>query len=267
MMMSKKNNKAAAEEEDPLEKSPNTAGTSSKCVYAGVCRQQPMKTGGVTLCETFDDSTPTVAAELGRKMLRRKPVPGWDDISSNGWRAIKLPVHDMNGATGYVIVFGGEFDPKRAQATTERFALLIGPMIDGQLSHGEAPHLSKVDVAQADASRSSQDILELHKTMEPMLSREIVHANSMEKIDLLKDHIAEVRGIMENNVNMILDRQELLEDIEGKSSELEGASKIFRKKTRAIRRWHLMNQVKWGVAIGTAVTAAVAIPVVLLVSV
>lgn len=66
---------------------------------------------------------------------------------------------------------------------------------------------------------------------------------------------------------MILDRQEMLESLEGKTSDLEDASRMFRKKTRAIRRWHLMNQVKWGVAVGTFVSAAVAIPIVLLVAV
>jgi hypothetical protein len=66
---------------------------------------------------------------------------------------------------------------------------------------------------------------------------------------------------------MILDRQEMLESLEGKTSELEDASRIFRKKTRALRRWHLMNQVKWGVAVGTALSVAVAIPVLMLVGV
>ena len=38
---------------------------------------------------------------------------------------MKLPVHDLKGATGYVLVFGGAFDPKRAQAMVERFALMV----------------------------------------------------------------------------------------------------------------------------------------------
>ena len=58
---------------------------------------------------------------LGLKAMARKPPPGWDDVHSEGWRAVKLPVHDLRGATSYVVVFGGEFDPKRAQAIVERF--------------------------------------------------------------------------------------------------------------------------------------------------
>jgi hypothetical protein len=48
---------------------------------------------------------------------------------------------------------------------------------------------------------------------------------------------------MQQNVDMILDRQEQLESLEAKSSELQKHSLAFRKSTRAIRRWHLMNQV------------------------
>ena len=39
-------------------------------------------------------------------------------------------MHDLRGATSYVVVFGGEFDPKRAQAIVERFALMLGPLAD-----------------------------------------------------------------------------------------------------------------------------------------
>jgi hypothetical protein len=195
---SSSNNSRAAAEEDESSASTNEAGaTESKCVYAAVCRQKPNSKGGVTLCEAFPEDAPLIAVELGRKMLKRKCPPGWDDIHCAGWRAVKLPVHDMNGATGYVVVFGGEFDPKRAQATTERFALLLGPIIDGQISNGEAPPASKADTAASDASRTPEVVLELHKTMEPMLVREIEHANSMEKIDILNNQISEIKKIME----------------------------------------------------------------------
>ena len=74
-----------------------------------------------------------------------------------------------------------------------------------------------------------------------------------------------MRAIMEQNVETILDRQEQLESIEKQSSDLEQASLVFRKNTRALRRFHLMNQVKWGVAVGTLITVSIAVPVSLLV--
>jgi len=60
---------------------------------------------------------------------------------------------------------------------------------------------------------------------------------------------------------MILDRQEQLEAMGEKASDLEKASGVFRKNTRALRRWHLMNQGEWRAAEGGSpfATAAAAL--------
>jgi vesicle-associated membrane protein 4 len=166
----------------------------------------------------------------------------------------------MTGAFGYVVVFGGEFSAKRAQAIVERFALMLGPMVDG-------PGVDKETGQQgADEARQQgpQATLALHKTMEPVLARELASANGKEKIEEILNQVSEVRQIMEKNVELILDRQEQLEDLEANTTELEKGAHQFRKGTRKLRRWHLMNQVKFGVAVGTAISVAVAIPIVLL---
>ena len=103
--------------------------------------------------------------------------------------------------------------------------------------------------------------------MAPVLQREVNSANSKRKIDELQNQISEVRKIMEQNVEMILDRQEALESLQEATEQLSQGANTFRKRTRALRRWHLMNQVKWGVMAGTIVTASIAIPIALLVAV
>ena len=60
------------------------------------------------------------------------------------------------------------------------------------------------------------------------------------------------------------DRGEKLGALNDKADELHGATKAFRQQARKLKRWHLMNQVKWGVAVGTLVTASVAIPIAVL---
>jgi len=236
-------------------------------VYAAVGRQRLKPKHTATISEAFDKSTPAIAVELGRRLIGRKPAPGWDDINCEGWRAVKLPVHDLFGCTSYVCVFGIDFDPKRAQATVERCALMLGPMLDGQLMEGEAPTPGVAELKAADDAQDQTQLLELHKVMEPILRREMEHANSSRRIDQIQDQLSDIKQIMQNNVEMILDRQDALEALEEKTSKLEEASKIFRKRTRTLRRWHLMNQVKWGLAVGTLVTVSVAIPVLLLAAV
>jgi len=240
--------------------------TGDHVIYAAVGRQRTKPFQTAMISESFDPHTPSLAVELGRKMMARRPPPGWDDVNCEGWRAVKLPVHDLAGCNSYVCVFGVGFDAKRAQAIVERFALMLGPMIDGQLLDGEAPHPGAAEVVAADTARDQQQMLELHRVMEPILARELEHANSSQKIEEIQNQISEVRAIMMRNVEMILDREEALKNIEDKAKELRKNASGFRRKARQLRRWHLMNQVKWGVAIGTLVTASIALPIALIVA-
>jgi len=204
------------------------------------------------------------------------------------------------------LVFGGDFDPKRAQAAVERFALLLGPMVGARedlvdsshsaVASSSAPSVAATEemgshpsgsnqakplvtptaydlrressakevVGEKEGEEQAAAMRALREAAAPILTREMEHVNSTKKMDIIHNQISDIRKIMEKNVEMILDRQEQLESLEEKSSELMKGSSIFRKRTRALRRWHLRNQIKWGVAIGTMVSVAVALPIVLL---
>jgi len=240
--------------------------TASRLMYLAVTRVNVNSDQTATIAEYFVRPAPPTVLKLGRTMIKRSPTPGWDDINSAGWRAIKLPIHDIGGCTGFVAVFGGTFDPKRAQATTERLALLLGPMIDQQaqarnVTSSTAAAEDAPSTMLANAQLQESDYAELVTVMSPVLQRELEHANSLGRVQEVQDQIESVKRIMEQNVEMMLDRQELLDSLDAKTSDLNAAAGGFRKKARGLRRWHLMNQVKWGVAIGTLVTASVAIPI------
>ena len=105
-------------------------------MYISVARQLPGTKQSVLLSESFAPDAAQVAINLGRRMMERTPPPGWDDIHTEGWRAIKLPVHDLGGCTSFIVVFGGDFPPENAQGLTERLALMLGPMVDGRIVDG-----------------------------------------------------------------------------------------------------------------------------------
>mmetsp|Transcript_23799 Transcript_23799/g.71393 ORF Transcript_23799/g.71393 Transcript_23799/m.71393 type:complete len:309 (+) Transcript_23799:217-1143(+) len=198
-------------------------------------------------------------AALGRKMAGRADPPGWDDISEGDKRpaeagggalkAIKLPVCDLEGTTAYVVAFGAGYPIAKAQALCERLALLLGPMVDTELKGPPLP-----GALAPEGARRLREVLE----------REIAHANSSSQLQKVANQVESVRAIMEQNVEMILDRGEKIDALEDKSDKVHQASAMFRKQGRKLRRWHLMNQVKWGVAVGTMVTASVAIPIAIL---
>ena len=102
--------------------------------------------------------------------------------------------------------------------------------------------------------------------MDPILVRELAHANSLGKVQEIQDQIESIKAIMERNIEMLLDREEALGELEAKTSDLSAMAQMFRTNARVLRRRHLMNQVKWGVALGTLVSASIAIPIAVVVA-
>ena len=175
------------------------------------------------------------------------------------FRAIKLPVHDADGTSSFVVCFGVAFPEDQAQMFCEKLALMLLPLLrpprgadDDDDDDGDA----RRGGADADADAAAQAA-----TLGEILAREVAHANSRGRVWAVLDQVANVRTLMEANVEAILDRQERLEDLQARGEQLREDASVFRQGARKLKRWHLMNQVKWGVAIGTAVTLSVAIPI------
>ena len=191
--------------------------------------------------------------------------PGWDDVGDastkplaaggGSLRCIKLPVCDLRGTSSYVVAFGCGYPLAKAQSLCERLALLLGPLVDAELASRDATAKKAKGVSPEGA-----------KQLREVLEREIAAANSSARLHEVANQVEEVRAIMEKNVEMILDRGEQLESLDAKSEELSTATGMFRKQARKLKRWHLMNQVKYGLAVGTIVTASVAVPIAILVA-
>ena len=162
-----------------------------------------------------------------------------------------MPIHDPLGVTCYTIVFTNTLPGDRAQAFVQKLVLVLDPLIEK-------------NEATSSAERSR-----IQANIQPMLERELENANTGLKKFQIENQITEVREIMMQNVEVMLDRQERLDDLEGKSNNLTAATQAFQTGSRKLHRFHLMNQVKWGVAIGTGVTlatAAVVVPIVVAVA-
>jgi len=127
---------------------------------------------------------------------------------------------------------------------------MLGALVDAELQAGEG----RMTPAGA-------------KDLRAMLEREVASANDFSAAESVTHKVEEVRAIMEHNVEMLLDRGDKLEKLEHQSESLKSAAGMFRKQSRKLKRWHLMNKVKWGVAVGTLVTASIAIPIALLVAI
>uniref|UniRef100_A0A7S1TW33 V-SNARE coiled-coil homology domain-containing protein n=1 Tax=Phaeomonas parva TaxID=124430 RepID=A0A7S1TW33_9STRA len=249
-----------------------SADTETDVYFIGVTHQtaEPVKQFGMikskyaeaeNLGEAGQGTDRDVRAIYDR-LLARKPAPGWDEIAMGALRAVKCPIHTENGVTNFCCVFDSNADSKKVQSFVEHQVLMLGPIV---AQYVEPPKVQgdafMTERPPKPSQRQMQDVIV------PRLEQEIQRINTNNKLSELAGKVDDVKSIMIQNVDMILERQERLEALENQSEGLMEASQMFRTNARKLKRWHLMNQVKWGIALGTAVTASVAIPIAILVAV
>lgn len=232
---------------------PALPGPGPRIVFAAVSRNdqvlaEAVPSGLAPAASAADGTDEASARQLGQKMMGRKAPPGWDELHGGHFRSIRMPIHDPLGVTCYTICFSSTLPGDRAQAFVQKLALMLDPMIDKSTADTQGQGRSKIEAA-----------------LRPVLERELDNANTGLKQFQIENQIGEVRQIMMQNVEVMLDRQDRLQDLEGKSQNFESAAHTFQSGSRRLRRFHLMNQVKWGVVIGTGVTlaaAAIIVPIV-----
>uniref|UniRef100_A0A7R9U6L8 V-SNARE coiled-coil homology domain-containing protein n=1 Tax=Pinguiococcus pyrenoidosus TaxID=172671 RepID=A0A7R9U6L8_9STRA len=249
----------------PSQETLQTAARDEDVLYVGVTYQPAEATKEWGVVRSAYEA-PRVLGEAGRtadpdvqdiyqRLLARKPAPGWDEISRGSLRAVKCPIHSVDGVTNFCCVFDANADPKRVQVFLEKLVLMLNPVV--------ADHVA-ADQDESERKNPAATQTQLQEVLSPNLEREINHINSNKALEDLGRKVDDVKRIMIANVDAILERQEKLENLEDQSRELMDASRVFRTNARRLKRWHLMNQVKWGLAIGTVVTASIAIPIVII---
>ena len=208
------------------------------------------------------------AGALCDRMLQRKPAPGWDEIAEDGLRAICLPVHREDGVVRHVCVFEAGANGNHVQVFLERVALMLGPVVDTHVRERD----QRRDFGSVAAGASAEDAgrapavgeVELATMLVQNLDREIQAANSKAELERLNARVEDIKAVMMQNVEAILDRQEKIESFEQATQDLLAGAGMFRRQARSLRRFHLRKQVIWGVAAGTAITAGIALPIVVI---
>ena len=92
-----------------------------------------------------------------------------------------------------------------------------------------------------------------------MLQQRFDQAKATDRINLLNDKVSEVKGIMNQNIQILLENHDKVEVLENKSASLMQQAKVFQKAGRSLKKFYLWQNAKWGAATGTAVTAGVAV--------
>ena len=96
----------------------------------------------------------------------------------------------------------------------------------------------------------------------PTLLQRMEQVASMGRLALASRKVDEVKGLMGENIELLLARGDKIEELDEKASAVAKLSQQFRRGARSARRQQMWNNARMGVVAGTAVTVGVGIIVV-----
>merc|ERR1712224_1193605 len=89
-------------------------------------------------------------------------------------------------------------------------------------------------------------------------SKELEHSvrwtNDASTTSELEQHVTSVNALMHENIELLLARQDQLDELSRKGAELSTLSKAFYQQARTAKRFAMWQEAKWGLALGAAST-------------
>lgn len=92
--------------------------------------------------------------------------------------------------------------------------------------------------------------------------QEVSYNDNGEKLALVQDQLEITKNIMQDNILLILQREEKLQDLQERTTRLEDMALDFKKRSKNVRKQIMWQNARHGVMLGGAITAGVAIVVV-----
>lgn len=179
--------------------------------------------------------------KLAKTITAKKPTAGWEFASAGSLKAVKLHIY----ATRELVWSAScvhDHESNAAKAFLEKILVMTEPL-------RESPTwLTGIHfAAQGDFG--------------PMLQQRFDQANATDKVSRVQERVDDVKGIMNQNIQILLENHDKAEVLENKSAHLAEQANLFRKAGRNLKRFYLWQNAKFGAAAGTAVTAGTAIVV------
>ncbi|XP_056288031.1 vesicle-associated membrane protein 8 isoform X2 [Pseudoliparis swirei] len=78
-------------------------------------------------------------------------------------------------------------------------------------------------------------------------------SGSAAKLDLVQDQVNEVKIILTNNISKVLERGERLDDLIGKTDDLQASADSFQKTSTRVARKYWWKNIKMMIIIGVVV--------------
>jgi hypothetical protein len=204
----------------------------------------------IILAEAGSNDEKGSVIRTAKKISSMKPTCGWEvtrSLQNAPFRGIKFHLHETDDNNHKMLVwsFCCVYNSKSVSQECAKAYLSNLVFITEALrclpSFREGPPLS--------AQRS----------FAPILLQQMENAERIYKLSSLNQRVEETRAIMQRNIEAVLDRGEKIDHLENEAEELNQMSRVFKKKSRQVKRYQMLQNAKYGYVLGTAITAGVAI--------
>lgn len=210
-------------------------------------------------CVTRDDTVLVKAGEdnfdgqvtrAAQELLKKGPTPGYEYYSPlrSPFKGIKFHVYELLSDRRFLIwSFCCVYDSTIAKV------------------HQAQSFLENI-VSRTRGYREEElwregDELAAQEFFAEELLQQMVEVTYPRRAAMVQEHLDRLKEQMGRNIDAILERGEQLDDLQERTTQLEDMARVFRKKTKKLRRAQLWQQAKYGLAVGAAVTVGTAIVV------
>jgi hypothetical protein len=204
------------------------------------------------LVEAGEDNFSGQVTAAAQAILKKRPTPGYEYFSPfrSPLKAIKFHVYERQESSddfiiwSFACVYDSTVKKDQAQSFLEKICGLtqIQREEEYRWRHG--------------------DTLAAQESFAPILLQRMEEVTYMGRSAMVNCQVNTVKEQMGRNIDLILERGEKLEDLHAEATRLEEMSKSFKKGARKIKRIQMWQNAKYGLVLGTAVTAGIAVIVV-----
>lgn len=216
------------------------------------------------LVEAGEDNFDGQVTKLAQAILAKKPTPGYEYASQfrSPLKAIKFHVYERSDES----LMQSSFTKNR----NDCFIIwAFSCVYDSRVVQKDQAQsfLEKIcgltQIQRDEEYRWRQgDQLAAQECFAEVLLQRMEEVTYMGRAAMVNDQINSVKEQMGKNIDLILERGEKLEDLQQEANRLEEMSRSFKKGAKKLRRVQMWQNAKYGLVVGSAVTAGVAVIVV-----
>lgn len=191
------------------------------------------------------DSGSSEARELATALIAKKPSPGWEFERAGSLRGLKFHVHERSEDGGsivwaYVAIHDSKFPEQSAKCLVERLVLQTAPLRGSREWRSAAAH-------------------SLQRGIGHELSEQLERVNATGRTKMVSESVDEVKAVMEQNIELLLDRGERLDQLGERTDAMAKLSATFHRSAQEAKRFQMMQQAKFGMVVGTALAVGVGV--------